>query len=65
MVVGGTNKKNGTATYCGDIIFNCANYSGKLESRLNNLQGFFITETTVISKQQTSGDDEMIRFHCY
>ena len=40
--MGGTNNKNGTATYWGDIIFNGANSTGKL-AFLNNSQGSFIT----------------------
>jgi hypothetical protein len=39
----GTNNKNGTATYWGDIIFNGANSNGKM-AFLNNLRGYYITE---------------------
>jgi len=40
--ISGTNNKNGTATYWGDIIFNGANPSGKM-AFLNNLRGSYIT----------------------
>jgi hypothetical protein len=41
--IGGTDKKNGTATYWGDIIFNSASSGGSLAS-FNNLRGSYITE---------------------
>jgi hypothetical protein len=41
--INGTNNKNGTETYWGDIFFNGANSTGKL-AFLNNFQGSYITE---------------------
>jgi hypothetical protein len=41
--IGGTNNKNGTATYWGDIIFNGANSSSSL-TFLDSLRGSYITE---------------------
>jgi hypothetical protein len=41
--INGTNNKNGTATYWGDIFFNGANSTGKL-AFLNNLEGSYVTE---------------------